>query len=109
MILLQEISAIESEMPSSKPPLVTDMRSANKSGHVGPKPEAVNEKPEVSESKFRIRRDKFIRTRRGRKNMACDMMIAIDEPLYVTYNRDLKNLTKMVKEYVKQLNNIYHR
>ena len=44
-----------------------------------------------------------------KRNEACDMLIAIDEPLYVTYNRDLRNLTKMVQLYVKQLNEIYHR
>ena len=48
-------------------------------------------------------------TRAQRRNEACDMLIAIDEPLYVTYDRDLKNLTKMVQLYVKQLNEIYHR
>ena len=55
-------------------------------------------------------RDKrFIRRTRGqRRNEACDMLIAIDEPLYVTYDRDLTNLTSMAQLYVKQLNEIYH-
>ena len=43
------------------------------------------------------------------RSEACDMLIAIDEPLYVTYDRDLKNLTRMVQTYVRQLNEIYHR
>ena len=44
-----------------------------------------------------------------KRTEACDMLIAIDEPLYVTYDRDLTNLTKLVQLYVKQLNEIYHR
>ena len=42
------------------------------------------------------------------RSEACDMLIAIDEPLYVTYHKDLQKLTQMVKLYVKQLNEIYH-
>ena len=57
-----------------------------------------------------ISNKRFIRRTRGHlRSEACNMLIAIDEPLYVTYNKDLKNLTKMVKTYVKQLNEIYHR
>ena len=55
------------------------------------------------------RSKRFIRRTRGqRRSEACDMLIAIDEPLYVTYNRDLTNLTDMAQLYVKQLNEIYH-
>ena len=63
--------------------------------------------PNVSNN---VPRTRFIRRTSGhRRSEACDMLIAIDEPLYVTYDRDLANLTKMVQLYVKQLNEIYHR
>lgn len=52
---------------------------------------------------------RVIRNTRGyERTEACDMLIAIDEPLYVTYDKDLKQLTNMVQLYVKQLNEIYH-
>ena len=64
--------------------------------------------PNASEAA--VPRTRFPRRTSGhRRSEACDMLIAIDEPLYVTYDRDLKNLTKMVQLYVKQLNEIYHR
>ena len=72
------------------------------------------EKELISDARFgsnqTYERDKrFIRRTRGqRRNEACDMLIAIDEPLYVTYDRDLTNLTSMAQLYVKQLNEIYH-
>jgi len=63
--------------------------------------------PNASEAA--VPRTRFPRRTSGhRRSEACDMLIAIDEPLYVTYDRDLKNLTKMVQLYVKQLNEIYH-
>ena len=44
---------------------------------------------------------------------ACDMLIAIDEPLYAYansfINRDFKNLTELVHHHVKQLNEIYQQ
>lgn len=62
------------------------------------------------ESGHNFTSSRIIRNTRGiiRKE-ACDMLIAIDEPLYVTYDKDLKRLTNMVQLYVKQLNEIYHR
>ena len=63
----------------------------------------------TSVSNILDRSKRFIRRTRGqRRSEACDMLIAIDEPLYVTYNRDLTNLTDMAQLYVKQLNEIYH-
>lgn len=63
----------------------------------------------VSDARY-PNKTRTIRSSRGhRRNEACDMLIAIDEPLYKTYNQDLKNLTHMVQLYVKQLNEIYHR
>ena len=40
---------------------------------------------------------------------ACNMLIAIDERLYDVYNRNTKNLTVMVKDMVKGLNEVYQR
>ena len=40
---------------------------------------------------------------------ACNMLIAIDERLYDVYNKNTKNLTIMVKEMVKGLNEVYQR
>ena len=40
---------------------------------------------------------------------ACNMLIAIDERLYDVYNRNTKNLTLMVKDMVKGLNEVYQR
>ena len=40
---------------------------------------------------------------------ACNMLIAIDERLYDVYNRNTKNLTIMVKNMVKGLNQVYQR
>ena len=40
---------------------------------------------------------------------ACNMLIAIDERLYDVYNRNTKNLTLMVKDMVKGLNQVYQR
>lgn len=37
------------------------------------------------------------------------MLIAIDEPLYRTFNSDMDQITKLATNYVKELNNIYHR
>ena len=44
------------------------------------------------------------------KSQACEMLIAIDEPLYDQYyHRNLETLTKAVKQYVVDLNNIYKK
>ena len=44
------------------------------------------------------------------KSQACEMLIAIDEPLYEQYyHRNLETLTKAVKQYVSDLNDIYKR
>ena len=40
---------------------------------------------------------------------ACNILIAIDERLYDVYNRNTKNLTVMVKDMVKGLNEVYQR
>jgi len=37
------------------------------------------------------------------------MLIAIDEPLYRTFNSDMTQITKLATFYVEGLNNIYHR
>ena len=39
----------------------------------------------------------------------CNMLIAIDERLYDVYNRNTKNLTIMIKDMVKGLNEVYQR
>ena len=39
----------------------------------------------------------------------CDMLIAIDEPLYDMYNRDMKKLTEMTQLHIENLNKIYHQ
>ena len=40
---------------------------------------------------------------------ACEMLIAIDEPLYENFNRNFKNLTNLVKLHVQELNNIFQK
>ena len=40
---------------------------------------------------------------------ACNMLIAIDERLYDVFNRNTKNLTLIVKDMVKGLNEVYQR
>ena len=81
------VNSNETEEPKS---VVTDARFSNGTTHIIGK--------------------RFVRRTRGqRRAEACDMLIAVDEPLYVTYQKDLRNLTKMAQLYVKQLNEIYHR
>ena len=44
------------------------------------------------------------------RNLACEMLIAIDEPLYHTvYKENTTRTTDMAKEYVLRLNHIYKR
>jgi hypothetical protein len=91
------VEEYEAEMPTSVPPMVSDARWKHNL---------------TLATKIHKIAKRFVRKIRGeghRRAEACDMLIAIDEPLYVTYDRDLKNLTKLVQLYVKQLNEIYHR
>ena len=37
------------------------------------------------------------------------MLIAIDERLFNHYNRDLENVTTMVKNLVKEMNKLYQK
>lgn len=41
------------------------------------------------------------------RDKACEMLIAIDEPLYRQYQRNMTELTRLVTDYVHQLNVIY--
>ena len=42
-------------------------------------------------------------------SQACNMLIAIDERLFDFHNRNLNNLTVIVKDMIKGLNDIYQR
>ena len=44
-----------------------------------------------------------------KRTEACEMLIAIDEPLYENFNRNFKNLTNVVKLHVQELNNIFQK
>ena len=44
-----------------------------------------------------------------KRTEACEMLIAIDEPLYENFNRNFENLTKVVKLHVQELNNIFQK
>jgi hypothetical protein len=46
---------------------------------------------------------------RGSRTRACEMLIAIDEPLYSHYGRSLENVTHLVKDMMDRLNVIYYR
>ena len=41
--------------------------------------------------------------------MACEMLIAVDEPLYAHLGRRMDNVTELVNDMMGRLNNIYHR
>lgn len=75
-------------MPTSTPPVIVDM-------------------PKWNSTLYKRRPKRSWGSKK--RNKACDMLIAIDEPLYKTYNRDMENLTAMAVDYVQQLNQIYHR
>jgi disintegrin and metalloproteinase domain-containing protein 17 len=45
----------------------------------------------------------------GARSLACEMLIAIDEPLYAHMGRDLRNATDLAVDMVNRLNDIYHR
>ena len=40
---------------------------------------------------------------------ACNMLIAIDERLYDHFNRDIDNVTSMVKDLVNNVNKVYQK
>ena len=61
---------------------------------------------------FNITKGAHVGSRVSKKSpptQACNMLIAIDERLYDVYNRNTKNLTIMVKDMVKGLNEVYQR
>ena len=44
------------------------------------------------------------------RNLACEMLIAIDEPLYRTiYKENVTKTTEMAEEYIRRINKIYQR
>ena len=44
------------------------------------------------------------------RNLACEMLIAIDEPLYRTvYKENTTKTTDMAEEYIHRINKIYKR
>ena len=44
------------------------------------------------------------------RDLACEMFIAFDYPVYeAVFSEDLRNATMRAKDYVFQLNKIYHR
>ena len=46
----------------------------------------------------------------GSRNLACEMLIAIDEPLYRNvYNESITKTSAMAEEYIKRINQIYQR
>ena len=44
-----------------------------------------------------------------KRTKACEMLIAIDEPLYDLFNGNIQNLTKMAKDHVEELNKLFHK
>ena len=44
------------------------------------------------------------------RNIACEMLIAIDEPLYTTiYKENITKTTEMAEDYIRRINKIYQR
>lgn len=44
------------------------------------------------------------------RNIACEMLIAIDEPLYKTiYKENITKTTEMAEDYIRRINKIYQR
>ena len=44
-----------------------------------------------------------------RYNQACEMLIAIDEPLYRSQGQDLAKIKQLAKDHVNEINKIYHK
>ena len=42
-------------------------------------------------------------------NQACEMLIAIDEPLYRSQGQDLAKIKQLAKDHVSEINKIYHK
>lgn len=49
------------------------------------------------------------RYKRSQRTKACELLIVIDEPLYVTYGSKIDVITNLVKDHVNGLNKIYKR
>ena len=45
----------------------------------------------------------------SRYNQACEMLIAIDEPLYRSQGQDLAKIKQLAKDHVSEINKIYHK
>ena len=45
----------------------------------------------------------------SRKNQACEMLVVIDETLYVSYESDVDRIINLVDEHVDNLNRIFNR
>ena len=45
----------------------------------------------------------------SRKNQACEMLVVIDETLYVSYGSDVDRIINLVDEHIDDLNRIFHR
>ena len=46
----------------------------------------------------------------GNRNLACEMLIAIDEPLFrAIYNESITKTTAIVEDYIQDINKIYQR
>ena len=44
------------------------------------------------------------------RNLACEMLIAIDEPLYHTiYKENITKTTEMAEDYIRRINKIYQK
>ena len=43
------------------------------------------------------------------RSLACEMLIAVDEPLYAHLGRRMENVTELVGDMMGRLNYIYHR
>ena len=44
------------------------------------------------------------------RNLACEMLIAIDEPLYRTiYKENVTKTTEMAEDYIRRINKIYQK
>lgn len=50
-----------------------------------------------------------VRVKRSQRTKACELLIVIDEPLYVTYGSKIDVITKLVTDHVDGLNSIYKR
>ncbi len=45
----------------------------------------------------------------GGRDKACEMLVAVDEPLYAHLGRDIDNATTLIVDLVRRLNKIYHK